>query len=143
MREAPRKGPPWSPPEKSKEVHMNALAATADIQIRGSPPGGGVAQQPSPVRAAPPTPEASHPKTTPEQEPPRAALEKAAEGVNAFLKSSGSHVQFALHEGTKKVMVEVVDNDTEEVVRTIPSKELLDLADRIGEMVGLFLDKKG
>ena len=42
-----------------------------------------------------------------------------------------------------RVMLEVKDNRTGEVIRTIPSKELLDLSARIGEMVGVFLDKKG
>ena len=123
---------------------MNVIAA-ADIPIRGSPPAspaGGVAPAPRPAppepRPAPaPTLEATEGQPGPED------VKQAAEGVNAFLKSSGSHVQFALHEASKRMMVEVIDDATQQAIRTIPSKELLDLAARIGEMVGLLLDKKG
>ncbi|MBI5443904.1 MAG: flagellar protein FlaG, partial [Deltaproteobacteria bacterium] len=70
-------------------------------------------------------------------------VRQAMEGVNAFLKANGTHVQFAMHQETKRMMVEVMDDATGEVLRTIPSKELLDLSARIGEMVGVLLDKKG
>ena len=118
------------------------VQAVADIQIRGSPGAGPAASTvaaPRPVSPEPwPTPGAA-----PETEPNPEDVQQAAEGVNAFLKSSGSHVQFAFHQASKRMMVAVIDDATQEVVRTIPSKELLDLAAKIGEMVGLLLDKKG
>lgn len=69
-------------------------------------------------------------------------LKKVAEGVNTVLENSGSHVRFMPHEKSGQMMVEILDNRTDEVIRTIPSKELLDLAARIGEMIGVILDKK-
>lgn len=122
---------------------MNVLAVT-DVQIRGSP------ERPS----APPEAQASRPapavsaaeeagKNAPQPEPSEKEVQQAAEGVNAFLRSGGSHVQFAFHRETKRMMVQVVDDRTQEVIKTIPAKELLDLSAKIGEVVGLFLDKKG
>lgn len=122
---------------------MNAIAAVTDIQIRGSPPSNPVGAPAQPVRPAPQGADSGPSKPTTEQEPPRHTVEQAADGVNSFLKSSGSHVQFALHKGSDQLLVEVIDDKTDQVIRTIPSKELLDLAERIGEMVGMFLDKKG
>jgi len=125
---------------------MNAITM-AEIQIRGSPgvPPGGT---PGPAETAAVRP-VSRPNREPEAQPgpdaapePR-AVEQAAAGVNAFLKSSGSHVQFAYHQEAKRMMVEVIDDRTQEVIRTIPTRELLDLAAKIGEMVGVLLDKKG
>jgi flagellar protein FlaG len=40
-------------------------------------------------------------------------------------------------------MVTVVDESTGKVVREIPSQELLDLAAKIDEMVGMIFDQKG
>lgn len=68
--------------------------------------------------------------------------EQAVERMNAFLRSGDSHIQFALHEKSKQMMVEVINNETQEVVRTFPPKELLDLAAKIGDMVGALVDKK-
>ena len=124
---------------------MNAIAAM-DIQIRGSPTAGpvvGEAPAPRPAAAEPrPVPPAT-PNAAAGNQPDPEDVKQAAEGVNAFLKSSGSHVQFAYHEGAKRMMVQVIDDTTREVIRSIPSKELLDLAAKIGEMVGLLLDERG
>ncbi|MDF1555042.1 MAG: flagellar protein FlaG [Deferrisomatales bacterium] len=79
-------------------------------------------------------------------EPPevdRAELAQALDGVNSFLASGNNHIQFALHEGSGKMMVEVIDNATEEIIKTFPSKELLDLASKIGELLGTLMDRKG
>jgi flagellar protein FlaG len=120
---------------------MNIALAT-DPQVRGSPRPAvlaGRTGEPGKGADAPaqPAPSADRPEARGEE------VEAAAEGVNAFLKSSGSHLQFAVHRETNRMMVQVIDNVTQEVVRTIPSKELLDLAAHISEMVGVLLDKKG
>ena len=77
------------------------------------------------------------------EEPERAEVEQVLEGINTFLKSDGSHIQFSMHQEAQRLMVQVIDNDTQEVVRTFPPKELLDLAARIGEMVGTLIDQTG
>jgi flagellar protein FlaG len=73
----------------------------------------------------------------------RAELAQALDGVNSFLASGNNHIQFALHEGSGQMIVEVIDNTTDEVIKTFPSKELLDLASKIGELLGTLLDEKG
>ncbi|MBI5016511.1 MAG: flagellar protein FlaG [Deltaproteobacteria bacterium] len=118
---------------------MNAVMASADISIRGSPSRQAVSagqQGPRPTQDAPP-------RALPPQESTDEAVVQAADGVNAFLKASGTTVQFAFQADAKRMMVEVLDNSTGEVLRTIPSKELLELSARIGEMVGVLIDKTG
>jgi flagellar protein FlaG len=118
------------------------VQAISDFAIRGSP---GRAQPVEPMssrsgaESAPfaPAAAAGRPEPSPEE------VAKAVEGVNAFLGSSNSHIQFAVHQATKRMMVEVINNDTQEIIKTIPSKELLDLAAKIGELVGTVLDRKG
>lgn len=69
-------------------------------------------------------------------------IAKVAQGVNTVLAESGNHVRFVLHDKTDKMMVQIVDNTSDKVLRTIPSKELLDLAARIDELIGMLVDKK-
>ncbi len=51
-------------------------------------------------------------------------------------------LSFTFHKETKSLVVKVIDPDTNKVIREIPPEELLDLAARIQEMLGLLIDKK-
>lgn len=53
------------------------------------------------------------------------------------------NLQFSVHEGSGKLLVLVTDAVTGEVIREIPPSELLDLAARMDEMVGLLFDQMG
>jgi flagellar protein FlaG len=52
------------------------------------------------------------------------------------------NLSFSVHSASGKVMVTVVDEDMGEVIREIPSRELLDLATKLEEAIGLIFDKK-
>lgn len=52
-------------------------------------------------------------------------------------------IRFSVDEETGKVVVKIVDNSTNEVVRQIPSEEILHMARSIDEFLGLFLNKRG
>lgn len=52
-------------------------------------------------------------------------------------------LQFSVHKASGKMMVTVVDESSGKVVREIPSREILELAARMDEMVGMIFDKKG
>lgn len=69
-------------------------------------------------------------------------IPKIIEGMNAVLSGSGNHIRFVEHRESSRMMVEILDNKTEEVLRTIPDKQLLDLAAKIGEMLGVLLDHR-
>lgn len=57
-------------------------------------------------------------------------------------ETHNNQLSFAMHEATKQVMVKVIDKATQEVIREIPSKKVLDIvADRM-EAAGLFVDKR-
>ena len=52
-------------------------------------------------------------------------------------------LKFAVHEASGKMMVVVTNEQTGEVVREIPSSEILDLAAKFQEMVGIIFDQRG
>ena len=51
-------------------------------------------------------------------------------------------LNFTQHEDTGRTMVRITNRDTEEVIREIPAKQVLDLAAKIEEMVGILFDEK-
>lgn len=67
---------------------------------------------------------------------------RAIERANGKFESQNNQLSFAVHEATKQIMVKVIDKDTKEVIREIPSEKVLDMvADRM-ETAGLFVDAK-
>lgn len=76
------------------------------------------------------------------EKPLKEQLEKAVKGINDFIETSNTHIQFKLHEKLNEYYVTVVDNDTKEVVREIPSKKVLDVYAAMTEFIGLIIDKK-
>ena len=62
-------------------------------------------------------------------------LETAAGSVDRRLS-------FEYSEKTKRLIMRVTDPDTNEVVRQIPSKEMIRLLENIHDMIGMFIDDK-
>jgi uncharacterized FlaG/YvyC family protein len=52
-------------------------------------------------------------------------------------------LQFSVHEGSGQILVKVTDPGTGELIREIPPSEMLDLAARIDDMIGLIFDLVG
>ena len=127
---------------------MNVQAIT-DLTIRGSPPSGTGTVQAAGEAARNALEIAREgvaravERGREERQPDAEQVRQTVDALNGFLKANESHIQFALHEKMKQLMVQVIDDRTQEVIKTFPPKELLDLAAKIRELVGALLDKKG
>ena len=62
--------------------------------------------------------------------------------MNEFLSASNTHLKFEFHDELKEYYVTIVDNHSQEVVRGIPAKKMLDMFATMTEFVGLMVDKK-
>ncbi|GKS14111.1 hypothetical protein YDYSY3_51110 [Paenibacillus chitinolyticus] len=69
-------------------------------------------------------------------------LPQLVEKVNTVLADSDTHIKVKVHDKTNTIMVVVVNDDTEEVIREIPSEKMLDMMYNICVNVGVFLDRK-
>ncbi|WP_110112519.1 flagellar protein FlaG [Bacillus sp. CGMCC 1.16541] len=69
-------------------------------------------------------------------------LEKAVEELNAFLEPTFTAVHFELHEEAKRYYAKVVDVKTQEVIREIPPKKLIDMYVEMNRFLGLLFDYK-
>ena len=62
--------------------------------------------------------------------------------VERLLEESRRRLRFRVHEATGRIWVQVIDQQTNEVVREIPPERYLDLVARIWELVGLLVDER-
>jgi flagellar protein FlaG len=68
--------------------------------------------------------------------------EKIISSLNDFLKASNTHLKFEFHDELKEYYVAIVDDTTNEVVKEIPSKKLLDMYAAMTDYLGLLVDRK-
>ncbi len=83
-----------------------------------------------------------HPQTETGPSFDREALGRHVEKLNRTLRIFDKHLAFDIHEETERVMVEVIDLETEEVLREIPPEEILNIVARIDQMVGVIVDER-
>jgi len=69
-------------------------------------------------------------------------LYKEVEKVNEQLKVNNHSMRFKFNEKAEQFYVEVFDARTQEVLDSIPAKHMLDLAAKLKDMIGFFIDKK-
>ncbi|MEB2282529.1 flagellar protein FlaG [Lysinibacillus xylanilyticus] len=87
--------------------------------------------------------------STVEQVPPfenteetKAKVQQAVDTMNQMLEVSHSAAKFVYHEGLERYYVTVVDQVTDEVLKEIPPKKLLDTFYEMQKMLGMIVDKK-
>jgi flagellar protein FlaG len=78
---------------------------------------------------------ASVPESTPDREEVSAAVKK----LNEAMPPSAQSLEFEIDEESKEVVVKIIDQNTREVVRQMPSKEALEMAKAIDKMQGLLI----
>ncbi|WP_203363257.1 flagellar protein FlaG [Bacillus sp. REN10] len=77
-----------------------------------------------------------------QKQPSKAEMERIIQGMNEFLKPSTLHVKFEFHDELEEYYVTMVDDVTQEVIREIPSKKVLDMYAAMTEHIGILVDKK-
>ena len=68
-------------------------------------------------------------------------LDNALEKINKFLESMDTSLHFYKDNDSGRIAVKVINNKTQEVVREIPSEEVLRLAANMKDIAGLIIDK--
>lgn len=80
-------------------------------------------------------------KTATGAEPSRKDLSEAVNKINDSLSGSSQGLEFSIDEDTKGIVVKVIDLDTKEVLRQMPSKVALEIAKSIDKTRGLLIDQ--
>lgn len=66
----------------------------------------------------------------------------AIERANKKISGSSMEFEFSVHEQTKQILIKVINSQTKEIVREIPSEKILDMVANMCELAGLFVDEK-
>lgn len=69
-------------------------------------------------------------------------VKKAVENLKQVTQSTSQNLQFSVDRDTNQTVIRVVDGTTNEVIRQIPSEEVLQLAQSIDRLSGLLLRQK-
>lgn len=66
-------------------------------------------------------------------------LKQAVDRINQSLPPSNQGIEFAIDEDSERVIVKVVDRETREVLRQMPTQEALDIAKALDRTQGLLI----
>lgn len=98
----------------------------------------------SPVQAGLPSEQEAIQKDKPAKREDLPDLEELAADMQKNLNIMHNvDLRFSVHKSSGQMMVTVTDESSGKVIREIPSREILELAAKIDEMVGMIFDQKG
>ena len=82
-------------------------------------------------------------KAAEEKKPDSSRLRELLEDVQKDLNIIHNvDLQFSVHEASGELMVTIIDGSTGEFIREVPPSEILDLAAKMDEMIGLMFDQR-
>ena len=84
----------------------------------------------------PPAMKAESPKLAPEK------VDAVVKELNDAMRLIATSLSFSIDETTGKTVIRVIDDGTKQVIRQIPSEEVLKVAARITELLGVLFDEK-
>lgn len=70
------------------------------------------------------------------------AIVKAIEKANKAINGVGKRFEYSVHKKTGEILVKVINQDTNEVIREIPPEKLLDLVAKLQEICGVIIDER-
>lgn len=98
--------------------------------------------QPVSAQKTPKQPEAVTRLPTPPPEPSAEQIERAVEEIRRVVAPVARDLQFSVDAETGRTLIRVLDGTTKEVIRQIPSEEVLAIARALDRMQGVLLKEK-
>ncbi len=72
-------------------------------------------------------------------EPSRADVSKAVDNINQAMRSLSQGLEFSIDDDSKRMVVKVVDQQTGDVIRQVPTVEALEIAKALDRVQGLLI----
>ncbi|OPJ60877.1 flagellar protein FlaG [Clostridium oryzae] len=69
-------------------------------------------------------------------------VKNAVDKLNKFIESSKTHLEYEVQKDFNQIIVKIVDNKTEEIVKEIPPKKVLEMIAKMCELAGVLVDEK-
>lgn len=83
-----------------------------------------------------------NPVTAADAEPAPAEVKEALKTINKTVQAMSPSLEFSIDTDSKRTIVKVVDMDTKEVIRQMPSVEALEIAKALDRLQGLLIRQK-
>ncbi len=74
--------------------------------------------------------------------PSIAQVAEAVKGINKAIQTISQNVEFSIDEDSDRAIVKVIDRETKEVIRQMPSKEALEIAKALDKVQGLLIKQQ-
>ncbi len=117
---------------------IQAIGTPAQAALAAQMSSKNVSASASSPQAAPA--ESAAPQLSPEKQ--RAEVESATQAVRNFVQPIANNLEFSVDDDTGKTVIKVMDSSTKEVIRQIPSEEILEIARALDRLQGLLLRQK-
>lgn len=72
----------------------------------------------------------------------RQDISDAVEKLNKTIQIFNKKMKMSYDEESQRVVVKIIDSETNKVIREIPTQEVLEFIHRLHQMVGVFIDSK-
>lgn len=69
-------------------------------------------------------------------------LQEAVDKMNRQIQQVTREVHFSVDKSSDRVVIKVIDHQTKEVIRQIPSEEILSMAEELDKLSGMLLKEK-
>lgn len=69
-------------------------------------------------------------------------VQDVIQALNDFLSPTYTALKFTMHEKLGEYYVQIIDEETKEVIREVPPKKMLDLYAAMAERIGLIINEK-
>ncbi|MEF8752462.1 MAG: flagellar protein FlaG [Accumulibacter sp.] len=115
------------PSGTSLTAHAQPMPNLAEHQAKRIGEGAGIAAGREPLPTAKLQPAA------------REQLEAATESVRSFVQPINSDIEFSVNDDTGQLVVKIIDRSTKEVIRQMPSAEMIAIAKTLDSIKGLFV----
>jgi len=96
----------------------------------------------NPVRGVDSKVEADLKTPTPAPPPTREKVEQAAARIKEVLRGTTSRLEIEIDDDLDQVVIKIVNGESGEIIRQIPSQELLNLAKHLDEPKGLLVRER-
>mgnify|MGYP001164638324 FL=1 len=126
-------------PINSASVSMQAMSASP---VRDAQAARNQAEAPTSASRSTNIQQNANPQGSTQRTPDIGEVQKALEEVEKAVAPMAQSLQFSLDKDSGKTVVKVMDTDTNEVIRQIPSEEVLAISKAVDKLKGLLLKQQ-
>ena len=70
-------------------------------------------------------------------------IKKNIEEASDNIEIENKRLEFSIHKETNQIMIKVIDNNTQQLIREVPPEKILDIMAKMIEVSGNIIDKRG